>query len=186
MGLQTLIHSLECNPVITAVPDNRFAKALMSPAEVIFCLEASILTLAQRIAAAHEQGKFIFIHLDLAEGLGRDRAALEFLQQRGADGIITTKSHLVRSAKELGLITVQRFFTLDTKGLGSMQEAIASAKPDLIEIMPGIVPKIIRRFAGGAVPVIAGGLIETKQEVTEALSAGALAVSTGKEELWYL
>ncbi|MFQ8953550.1 MAG: glycerol-3-phosphate responsive antiterminator [Oscillospiraceae bacterium] len=33
-------------------------------------------------------------------------------------------------------------------------------------------------------PVIAGGLIETKQEVTAALSANAIAVSTGKKELW--
>ena len=37
----------------------------------------------------------------------------------------------------------------------------------------------------GKIPVIAGGLIETKAEVTEALCQGALAVSTGKQELWY-
>ena len=34
--------------------------------------------------------------------------------------------------------------------------------------------------------LIAGGLLETKQEVTEALSAGAAAISTGAEALWYL
>ena len=37
-----------------------------------------------------------------------------------------------------------------------------------------------------AAAVIAGGLIETKQEVTNALGQGAAAVSTGKNELWYL
>ena len=36
------------------------------------------------------------------------------------------------------------------------------------------------------VPVIAGGLIQTKQEVMEALRCGATAVSTGCKELWYL
>ena len=33
-------------------------------------------------------------------------------------------------------------------------------------------------------PVIAGGLLQTKAEVTDALSAGATAVSTGCPELW--
>ena len=37
-----------------------------------------------------------------------------------------------------------------------------------------------------SVPIIAGGLIENKAEVTEALGLGAAAVSTGKKELWYL
>ncbi|MBQ3075076.1 MAG: glycerol-3-phosphate responsive antiterminator, partial [Clostridia bacterium] len=36
-----------------------------------------------------------------------------------------------------------------------------------------------------SVPLIAGGLIETKAEVMDALQSGAIAVSTGKEELWY-
>ena len=36
------------------------------------------------------------------------------------------------------------------------------------------------------IPVIAGGLIETKAEITTALSSGAVAVSTGKKELWYV
>ena len=34
------------------------------------------------------------------------------------------------------------------------------------------------------IPVIAGGLIETKEEIYKALSAGAAAVSTGARELW--
>ena len=63
---------------------------------------------------------------------------------------------------------------------------LESAKPDLIEIMPGIASKVIKRFVSGGVPVIAGGLIETKQEITEALKNGAEAISTGKEDLWYI
>jgi glycerol uptake operon antiterminator len=33
-------------------------------------------------------------------------------------------------------------------------------------------------------PVIAGGLIESKEDVIEILNAGALAISTGKKVLW--
>ena len=50
--------------------------------------------------------------------------------------------------------------------------------------MPGVIPKALRPFSRQEIPVIAGGLIETKQEVTAALFAGAIAVSTGKKELW--
>ena len=56
----------------------------------------------------------------------------------------------------------------------------------MIEIMPGVITKTISKFANSSIPVIAGGLIETKEEVTAALSAGAIAVSTGKECLWYI
>ena len=63
---------------------------------------------------------------------------------------------------------------------------IASAKPDFVEIMPGVIEKVIKKFASDKIPVIAGGLLETKGEVTAALKSGALAVSTGKKELWYI
>ena len=52
--------------------------------------------------------------------------------------------------------------------------------------MPGVISKVIERFSGGSIPVIAGGLIETKAEVTAALASGAAAVSTGMPELWYI
>jgi len=41
-------------------------------------------------------------------------------------------------------------------------------------------------FGAGHIPVIAGGLIETKTEVFDALGCGATAVSTGRKNLWYL
>ena len=54
-----------------------------------------------------------------------------------------------------------------------------------IELMPGVIGKVIRRFSAGNIPVIAGGLMETKAEVTEALSCGAAAISTSAKTLWY-
>jgi len=56
----------------------------------------------------------------------------------------------------------------------------------MMELMPGVIDKAIARFCKGNIPVIAGGLIETKAEVTSALGHGATAVSTGNTELWYL
>ena len=83
-------------------------------------------------------------------------------------------------------MTVQRFFALDSQGVDSIQELLDNSCPDLREIMPGVIGKIIKRFANAKVPLIAGGLVETKEDVTSALKLGAFAVSTGKEPLWYI
>ncbi len=175
----------EC-PIIAAVHDDLFERALHSPASVLFLLGGNLLTVEAQIKAAQQNGKRIFIHIDLADGIGKDRVGIEFLARCGADGIISTRANMIRTAKDLGLMTVQRFFALDSQGVNSITEMLESTRPHLIEIMPGIAGKIIKRFTGGGIPVIAGGLIETKAEVTEALGNGAEAVSTGKEELWAL
>lgn len=177
---------LERSPVIAAVKDGGWKSALSSPAEVIFYLKANLLTVRERIAEAEEAGKTVFVHIDLAEGIGKDKAGIDFLVQCGVAGIITTRQQLVSAAKDKGLLTVQRFFALDSQGLASIGDMYATSQADVIEIMPGVIPKVIERFAHDRVSVIAGGLVETKQEVTTALQCGAVAVSTGKEELWHL
>ena len=181
-----LLNCLECNPVIAAIGQDGFPAALRSPVQIIFHLGIDLMSVSDAIRQAHEAGKYIFIHLDLAEGIGKDRAGVRFLAQCGADGMISTKAQLIRYAKEQGLITVQRFFALDSKGMDSIEEMAKNTNPHLMEIMPGVIGKAISRFSSGSIPVIAGGLIQTKNEVTDALSCGAAAVSTGKSDLWYL
>jgi len=182
---EKLLKKLEAAPVIAAVRDRLFDKALQSPADVIFLLGGDILTIKQRIDAAKQAGKTIFVHIDLAEGIGKDKSGIRFLAQCGVDGIISTKSNLIRQAREQGLITVQRFFAYDSHGVEGIVDVLSSTRPDIFEIMPGVMEKIIKRFSNCGIPLIAGGLIETKQELTSALKQGAFAVSTGAEALWY-
>ena len=184
MDKAAIIARLEASPVIAAVKDKLFESALRSPADVIFLFGADIMTVEDRIRKAHDAGKFLFIHIDLTEGIGKDKAGLRFLSACGADGILSTKASLIRMAKELQMVAVQRFFAYDSQGVESIDEVLRSSTPDIIEIMPGVIDKIIRRFSSGSIPLIAGGLIQTKQEVTAALRCGAIAVSTGKQELW--
>lgn len=186
MQTDTLLECLECNPVIAAIGQDGLQNALASPAQIIFHLNVELICVSDVIRQAHEAGKYIFIHLDLAEGIGKDRSGVRYLAQCGADGVISTKAQLIRYAKEEGLITVQRFFALDSKGMDSIEEMVKNTNPHLMEIMPGVIGKAIRRFSSGSIPVIAGGLIQTKHEVTDALGCGATAVSTGKSDLWYL
>jgi len=186
MRASELLNRLEDCPIIAAVRESSWQQALASPAAVLFCLETDLLTVAEKVTQAHEAGKAIFVHMDLAEGIGRDKTGLQYLANCGVDGILSTKAQIIRSAKDLGLLTIQRFFILDSQGLESIQEMLKNTNPHFMEIMPGVLPKAIRRFASGNIPVIAGGLIETKAEITAALSSGATAISTGSPGLWEL
>ena len=186
MATNQIVDILEQSPIIAAISHHKFEEALSSSVKVIFHLKANLLTIKEQIDKIHNAGKIVFIHLDLAEGIGKDVSGVKFLANCGADGIISTKGQIIRAAKEMGLLTVQRFFALDSQSIGSIEDMLDSIKPDLIEIMPGIAGKVIERFSRGNIPVIAGGLIETKDEVFSALSSGASAVSTGKQDLWLL
>ena len=186
MTIQELIDCLEQNPVIAAIGEDKWEEALTSPAQVLFHLSAELTTVKERIRQAHAAGKLLLVHIDLAEGIGKDRVGIRYLASCGVDGIISTKAQLIRYAKEQGLLTVQRFFALASKGMESIEDMLRVTCPHLMEIMPGVIGKAIRRFSQGRVPVIAGGLVQTKQEVTEALGCGATAVSTGQQSLWYL
>lgn len=186
MKISEIITCLECNPVVAAVQNDKWQAALESPVEVIFYLSADLLTVKEKIQQAHEAGKCVMVHIDLAEGIGKDRTGVRYLAECGVDGILSTKAQMIRLAKEQGMIAVQRFFALDSKGMENIEEMLRSSNPHLMEIMPGIATKVVCRFAKSGIPVIAGGLVQKKAEVTEALAAGALAVSTGQQELWYL
>lgn len=177
---------LEESPVIASVHESSFEDALVSPSGVIFLLGGNLITVDDRIKAAKAAGKKIFVHIDLAEGIGKDKTGIEFLARCGADGIISTRANLIRTAKDFGMLTVQRFFVYDTQGVDSINDILYNSSPDIVEIMPGVIGKIIEQFSSIGVPLVAGGLIETKSEVTSALNLGAFAVSTGKKELWYI
>lgn len=175
-------------PIAAAIRTEKdFSTALRSDVDMIFLLHSNIMTVHQCVKEIHSAGKKAFIHVDFAEGIGKDRFGLEFLAKQGVDGILTTRTNIVKAAKEFNLITVQRFFLVDSHSMGTSVESIKISKPDIIEIMPGIVTKKIKEFSEKVeMPIIAGGIVETKEEVLAALEAGATVVSTGEAELWSL
>ena len=102
------------NQIIAATrSDEEFSLALQSETEIIFDLCADILSLTKKIKVAHDGGKKLYIHVDLAEGVGRDKSGITLLKKMGVDGIISTKVNLIKLAREIGLSTVQRFFIVD-------------------------------------------------------------------------
>ncbi len=184
-----LLDRLEVNPVIAAVNSmEKVTQAIESPCETVFLLKGNIFNLSNIINAFKQVHMTVYVHLDLMEGLSKDLTALRYISEKiKPDGIITTKNSLVKKAKSMHLYTIQRLFLLDSLSLEKGIHSVCETKPDAIEVMPGIMPKIIEKIsAASQIPVISGGLISDKEDVIQCLKSGAMGVSTSKRELWYV
>ncbi len=185
---QRFYDMVEENPVIAAIKDmNGLEKCCqIQEIKVIFVLYGDICNITEIVSRIKETGKLAIVHLDLVAGLGTKEVAVDFIRQHTkADGIISTKPTMIRRAREIGLYTVMRFFILDSISFENIEKQLAMVKPDFIEILPGVMPKIIRKVCRRVKPpVIAGGLINDKEDIMAALDAGAIAVSSTNQKVW--
>lgn len=189
MNRDTLLEQLAGAPVVAAVKnDAGLRRCLFCDSAVAFILYGTVNDIAKIVLQAKQAGKAVFVHIDLVEGLAAKEAAVDFIARTTrADGIISTKPALIRYAKSKGLATVQRFFVLDSMALENIRKADRQSDADFLEILPGLMPKIIRRLTAElARPLIAGGLISDKEDIVTALGAGAVAVSSTCEAVWFL
>jgi len=184
---QQLLDQIQNNPVIAAVGnEEELSAALISDCRVVFMLMGNVLDIGELTRRVHNSGKLCVIHLDLIEGFSSKEIAVDAIQKAtGAEGIISTRGTLIKRAKQLGLAAVQRGFMLDSRSLNSFEQQIQQSKPDFVEILPGLLPKVIASLKERIdVPIIAGGFIHEKEDVIAALQAGALAVSASSPKIW--
>jgi glycerol uptake operon antiterminator len=180
---------LKANPIIAAVKDEQgLSKALASDNKIVFVLYADILNLDEIIERILKKGKIPFVHIDMVTGLATNPMSIKYIMKNHNRncGIITTKGNLVKEAVDLGISVIQRLFVIDSLSIENNVKTIKRMKPDAIEIMPGVMPKVIKKIQNEVpnTPIIAGGLIETEEEVIDILNHGGMAVSTTKENLW--
>ncbi len=183
------VELLESSPVIAAVKDDAGLRACFeSDCQVVFVLYENILNIGTVVKQIKEHGKYAIVHVDLTQGLGSKEIAVDFIKETTeADGIISTKPALVRRAMDLGIYGILRAFIIDTMALQNTLKQIEAFHPDMLEAMPGIMPKVLREIRKNTdIPMIAGGLISDKKDIISAFSAGADAVSTTREELWFV
>ena len=189
MNASEIIEKLEIFPVITAVKNDKELKAaLETDSGFVFVLYGDLSNIHEIVSRIKHAGKYAIVHIDLVDGLSAREAAVDFLFDTAhADGVISTKIQLLRKAKSKGMITVQRFFLLDSLSLKKIHMQSDFRDVDLVEILPGCMPRIIKRVCGSiSVPVIAGGLIQEKDDVVQALAAGAAGVSTSDPGVWVM
>lgn len=177
-------------PVIAAVKDMEgVAKCLESEVEIVFILFGNICNIGEIVASIKEKGKRVLVHIDLIEGLDNNKEiAVDYMKEHTrADGIISTRMNMINRAKELSMDTIYRIFVLDSRAYESIQKQRNQIRADFIEVLPGVMPKVIKRVSKvSRQPVIAGGLITDREDVMEALDAGAISVSTTNQEVWFM
>lgn len=180
---------LEDMPIIIAVKDDPgLQKCLQCDKQVVFVLYGSVITIPGIVQTLKDGGKTVFVDIDLLDGLSAREASVDYLSRNTqADGIISTKAALIRHARSLGLITVHRTFLLDSLALENLRKSGSQNYADFIEILPGLMPKLIARLSEKLpCPLIASGLIADKEDVITALSAGATAISSTNPDVWEL
>jgi glycerol uptake operon antiterminator len=154
--------------------------------EYIVMLETHISQIKSIVDLTRAHGKKLLLHADLIEGLKNDEYAAEYLSQViKPAGIVSTRAGVITKTKQNGLLAIQRIFLLDTNALDKSYELLKRTKPDYIEVMPGVMPHIIAEvYEQTGIPIFAGGLIRTVNDVELAIQAGASAVTTSNAELW--
>ena len=110
----------------------------------------------------------------MVAGLSKDPAAVDYIGSAiKPTGVITTKPNLTATARQYGLQTVQRLFMLDSLSIQTGLKMVRTTQPDFIEIMPGIIAKVIPELKENTpIPIIAGGMISCKKEIITLVKAG--------------
>lgn len=172
-------------PAIRKMKD--FERALETTHESIVFLETRLAQLKSLVDYAKRANKKTLVHFDLIQGLKADDYGMEFLiREVKPDGILSTRGNVITLAKKHHLLAIQRMFLLDSLALEHNLKLIKRTQPDCVEVLPGLIPDMIRQIKEQAnTPVIAGGLVTREDQVTDALNAGAAAVSTSNTSLWH-
>lgn len=182
--MNRLLHSQSVLPAVRKLKDVESAAA--SSFQYMVLLGGHIGRLKHVVDLAGSHGKKVLIHADLIDGLKNDEYAAEFLcQSIKPAGLISTRASVIQRTKQNGLLAIQRLFLIDSDALERSYVLLEKSKPDYIEVLPGIMPSMIREVKErSGIPVIAGGFIRTAEQVQQALDAGADAITTSRKELW--
>ena len=184
-----LTNILENTPVIPAIKNEQgLRKVIETDNKIVFILNADILGIRNIIETLKKHDKMPFIHVDMITGFASNPIVIDYLvsKYKNECGIISTKSSMIKKAMESDVRVIQRLFVLDSLSIETNIQQIKKMRPDAVEIMPGIIPRVIKRIKSEIpeIPIIAGGLIESKEDIMDVLKSGGIAVSTSKESLW--
>ncbi|MCL2323784.1 MAG: glycerol-3-phosphate responsive antiterminator [Oscillospiraceae bacterium] len=177
------------NPVIGAIRcDDDLECILKKDIKIAFILYGNLFILEDALNKLREKKIIVFVHIDMIEGLKSDQFGIIYLKKViNPDGIITTKPSNIKHIKNSEMLSILRIFAIDSKSLETGIKSILEYSPNAVEILPGSASKSIKNMQKSVkVPIIAGGLINTKEDVIECLSYGAIAISTTSHSVWDL
>lgn len=171
-------------PAIRKIED--IEKMMASNYEYIVILDLHVSRLKPIFQLAKVHNKKLIIHMDLVHGLKSDEYSTEFIcQEYKPFAVISTKGNVIQKARQKGIKSIQRMFLLDTSSIEKSVALMERVQPDFIEVLPGIMPKLIRDIRKRTDrEIFAGGLIDSIEEVEQAYAAGAITITTSNKTLW--
>ena len=183
---EAFYQALRANPIIPAVrgPDSALEAAIAGDHPAIFVLGGDIFKVLGRVGSQGRRPQ-IYVNVDLVGGIASDASGLRFLSRR-VEGIISTHRHVIELSKTSGLITIQRLFAIDSSAVGRGLKLIRRAQPQFVEILPALAYcEIAGQYSEVLdLPVLAGGLLKSRENIATILEAGAVGVSTSDQRLW--
>ena len=180
---------LSFHPVIASIKDEDGLRAVLhAPCPVVFVLFGSVMTIHSIVATLKSAGKTVFVDVDLLDGFSSKPIAVDFLKAHTqTDGVMSTKSIMVRAAKAASLMAVHRLFLVDSFSYNNLSKQVKISEPDAIMILPGCMPRVISWVRDDTnLPLIAGGLVCDKEDVMAALGAGASAIASSNRAVWVM
>lgn len=183
-----ILNVFQQNPVILGLKSEAdFSIIAQKDSKIVFTLFGDISNIQNIVSTAKDMGKLVFINMDMVDGMASKNSAVDFIiKTTKADGIISSKPHLLHYAKEKGLFTIHRFFILDSSSWRSIGKQLKISKADIINVTPGWTKVIEWTVEKYDVPVIASGLVCDKPTIIDSLKAGALAICTTNHSVWNL
>ncbi len=181
-----IVSLLKGNRIIPGIKDhNGLQRALRSESSIVFVLYGDILTIVDIVDQIKQVGKYAFVNVDLLEGSSSKDIIIRYLHKNTkADGILSSKAALLRTAKKLGFITIHRFFIIDSFSFFSLEKQVSISQPDILELLPGWPKLVTWTREKTDLPIISGGMICLPEDAEAALDAGAVSISTTNTELW--
>ena len=178
--------ALERRPVVPAVRslEEEFEFVLSGDHAAVFVLGGDAFELVERLREGTNRPP-VCVNVDLVSGISADVEGIRFLS-RYVDGVISTHRRIIELAKQARLLTIQRLFAIDSGAVERGLRMIVRADPAFVEILPALaypgIADYYREVCG--IPVLAGGLVSERDQVSYLLAAGASGVSASDSSLW--
>lgn len=183
---RNFIDELDIYAIIPCIKDDEgLEKAIRSEQKVVFVLYGDLLNIGTIVRKLKNAGKVVFVNVDLLLGLSTKEVIIPYLQKRtNLDGILSSKASLLKEARECGLMTIHRFFLIDSLSYENMYKQLKVSKPDALQVLPGwdaVIGWITQKVD---IPVVAGGLVCKSEMVDPIMKAGAAAIASTNIKLW--
>lgn len=163
-------------------------RALESPSPFLLLTNTHIGNLEALVGRLARADKLALVHADMIGGFRSDTEGMKLLKNMfKVYGVISQNQQVTSTAKKAGLWAIQRILLVDSRSLDQAHRIIEQTKPDGVELLPG---SVAARFYSAlydpqsAPTMIAGGMVDTREEAAHLFNTGFQAITTSSQDLW--